>query len=75
MKIIQPTNLIHATNVYNTFIDFKRYLFFLSPNEQIFEINKTITYLTKSNRKKISIKLRMSKELKLIKKQIIKPLN
>ena len=29
----------------------------------------------KSNRKKISIKLRMSKELKLIKKQILKPLN
>ena len=30
-------------------MDFKKYLLFLSPDEQICEINKAIKYLTKSN--------------------------
>ena len=51
----------------NIFMDFKKYLLFLSPDEQICEINKAINYLTKSNRKKMWIKIRMLKELRLIK--------
>ena len=57
--------------MHNVFMNFKKYLLFLSPDEQIREINKAINYSTKSNRKKISIKFRMLKELRLIKKQII----
>ena len=33
-------------------MDFKKYLLFLSPDEQICEINKAINCLTKSNRRK-----------------------
>ena len=33
-------------------MDFKKYFLFLSPDEQICEINKAINCLTKSNRKK-----------------------
>ena len=54
--------------MHNVFMNFKKYLLFLSPDEQIREINKAINYSTKSNRKKISIKFRMLKELRLIKK-------
>ena len=61
--------------MHNVFMNFKKYLLFLSPDEQICEINKAINYLTKSNRKKISIKFRMLKELRLIKKQIIMSLH
>ena len=46
-------------------MDFKKYLLVLSPDEQICEINKAINYLNKSNRKKISIKFKMLKELRL----------
>ena len=61
--------------MHNVFMNFKKYLLFLSPDEQICEISKAINYLTKSNRKKISIKFRMLKELRLIKKQIIMSLH
>ena len=61
--------------MYNKFMDFKKYLLFLSSHEQIYEIDKFINYITKSNRKKVSIKFRMLKELRLIKKQIIKLLH
>ena len=53
--------------MHNIFMDFKKYFLFLSPDEQICEINKAINYLTKSNRKKMWIKIRMLKELRLIK--------
>ena len=45
--------------MYNKFMDFKKYLLFLSSHEQIYEIDKFINYITKSNRKKVSIKFRM----------------
>ena len=54
--------------MHKVFMNFKKYLLFLSPDEQICEFDKAIYYLTKSNRKKISIKFRMLKELRLIKK-------
>ena len=57
--------------MYNIFIDFKKYLLLFSPHEQICEIDKFMNYITKSNRKKVSIKFRMVKELRLIKKQTI----
>ena len=56
-------------------MDFKKYLLFLSSHEQIYEIDKFINYISKSNRKKVSIKFRMLKDLRLIKKQIIKLLH
>ena len=56
-------------------MDFKKYLLILSPDEKICEINKAINYLNKSNRKKISIKFKMLKELRLVKKQYIKSLH
>ena len=61
--------------MHNVFMNFKKYLLFLSPDKQICKINKAIHYLTKSNRKKISIKFRMLKELRLIRKQIIMSLH
>ena len=61
--------------MHNVSMDFKKYLLFLSPYEQICEIIKNMNYLTKSNRKKLSIKFGMLKELILIKKQIIKSLH
>ena len=61
--------------MYNKFMDFKKYLLFLSPHEQIYEIDEFINYITKSNWKKVSIKFRMLKELRLIKKQIINSLH
>ena len=39
--------------MHNIFMDFKKYLLLVSPDEQICEINKAINYLTKSNRKKM----------------------
>ena len=51
-------------------IDFKKYLLLLSPHEQIYEIDGFINYITKSKRKKVSIKFRVLKELRFIKKQI-----
>ena len=38
--------------MHNVFMDFKKYLLFLSSDEQICEIIKNINYLTKSNLKK-----------------------
>ena len=61
--------------MYNKFMDFKKYLLFLSSHKQIYEIDKFINYISKSNRKKVSIKFRMLKDLRLIKKQIIKLLH
>ena len=61
--------------MYSIFRDFKKYLLFLLPENRLYEINRAISYLTKSNRKKVSIKFRMLKELRLIKKQIIKSLH
>ena len=61
--------------MYKKFMDFKKYLLLLSPHEQIYEIDGFINYITKSNRKKVSKKSRMLKELRLIKKQIIKSLD
>ena len=52
-------------------MEFKKYLLLLSPHEQICEIDKFMNFITKSNRKKVSIKFKILKELRLIKKQII----
>ena len=68
-------NSINTTSISNVFINFKKYLLFLLPENQLYEINRAINYLTKSNRKKVSIKFRMLKELRFIKKQIIKSLH
>ena len=51
-------------------MDFKKYLLILSPDEQICKVNKAINYLNKSNQEKISIKFKILKELRLIKKLI-----
>ena len=59
----------------NKFTDFKKKMLLLSPHEQIYEIDGFINYIKKSNRKyQVSIKFRMIKELRLIKKQIVKSL-
>ena len=49
---IEHTNLINTTNMHNSFMNFKKYLLSLSPNEQICKTNKDRNCLTKSNRKK-----------------------
>ena len=56
--------------MHNVFMDFKKYLLILSPDEQICKVNKAINYLNKSNQEKISIKFKILKELRLIKKLI-----
>ena len=56
--------------MHNVFMDFKKYLLILSPDEQICKVNKAINYLNKSNQEKISIKFKLLKELRLIKKLI-----
>ena len=61
--------------MYNKFMHFKKYLLLLSRHEKIYEIDGFINYITKSNQKKVSIEFRMLKELRLIKKQIIKLLH
>ena len=57
--------------MFNIFMEFKKYLLLLSSHEQICEIDKFMNFITKSNRKKVSIKFKILKELRLIKKQII----
>ena len=57
--------------MFNIFMEFKKYLLLLSSHEQIREIDKFMNFITKSNRKKVSIKFKILKELRLIKKQII----
>ena len=54
----------------NKFTDFKKYLLLLSPHEQIYEFDGFINHIKKSNRKKVSIKFRMTKELRLIKNKL-----
>ena len=61
--------------MYNKFMNFKIYLLLLSPHEKVYEIDGFINYITKSNRKKVSIKFRMIKELRFIKKQVIMSLH
>ena len=56
--------------MHNIFMDFKKYLLFLSPDEQICEINKAINYLTKSNRKKNVNKNQNAKRIKINKNHI-----
>ena len=61
--------------MYNKFIDLKKYLLLVSPHEQIYEIDRFINYITKSNRKKLLIKFRMRTKIRLIRQQIIKLLH
>ena len=44
--------------MYNKFMDFKKYVLFLSPHEKIYEIDELINYITKFNRKKVLIKFK-----------------
>ena len=57
----------------NAMTDFKKYLRFLSPEDQIREINFMINEFNKSNNKgeKINKKFRILNELKTLKKEIM----
>ena len=57
--------------MYNISMEFKIYLLLFPPHEQIYEIDIFMNFIRSSNRKKISTKFKMLKELRLIKKQII----
>ena len=66
-------NFINTNKMHNVHVDFKRFLKLLTPEEQLIEINCVINELNKSNRPgyKISIRFRILKELRTLKKEII----
>ena len=66
-------NFISTIKMHNVHVDFKRFLKLLTPEEQLIEINRVINELNKSNRPgyKISIRFRILKELRTLKKEII----